>query len=118
MISKELIHQSKKKLLQEQQRLETLLSRIASQDQKTGGLTATFPEYGNKEDENASEVATYEANLAEERDLEQKLTKIKTALERIEDGTYGVCQLGGEEMPLKRLEAVPEAENCVIHDSR
>ena len=118
MISKELIDRNKQKLLQEQQRLETLLSRITSQDQKTGEFTAAFPEFGNKEDENASEVATYEANLAEERDLDQKLRKVKAALERIEAGTYGMCQLGGEEMPVKRLLAVPEAENCVTHDSR
>ncbi len=117
MISKELIDQNKQKLLQEQERLGTLLSRVTSQDKKTGDFTATFPEFGNKEDENASEVAAYEANVAEERDLELKLRKVKAALERIEAGTYGICLVGGEEVPTKRLLAVPEAENCVTHDS-
>ncbi|HLB52450.1 MAG TPA: TraR/DksA family transcriptional regulator [Chlamydiales bacterium] len=37
------------------------------------------------------------------------LRQIDRALEKIEDGTYGICDLTGEEIPLKRLEAVPYA---------
>ena len=34
------------------------------------------------------------------------------ALERIKDGTYGTCVNCGEELQLKRLEAVPWARHC------
>jgi DnaK suppressor protein len=37
------------------------------------------------------------------------LRQIDRALEKIEEGTYGVCDLTGEEIPIKRLEAVPYA---------
>ena len=37
------------------------------------------------------------------------LRQIDRALEKIEEDTYGTCDLTGEEIPLKRLEAVPYA---------
>ncbi len=41
------------------------------------------------------------------------LRQIDRALEKIEDGTYGVCDISGEEIPMKRLEAVPYATMTV-----
>tara|TARA_R110002096_G_scaffold120749_4_gene261575 strand:+ start:13379 stop:13801 length:423 start_codon:yes stop_codon:yes gene_type:complete len=44
------------------------------------------------------------------RDRERKLvSKIDSALRRIEDGTYGWCDATGEPISLKRLEARPTA---------
>jgi DnaK suppressor protein len=44
------------------------------------------------------------------RDRERKLLrKIDSALQRIEDGSYGYCDETGEEIGLKRLEARPVA---------
>jgi len=44
------------------------------------------------------------------RDRERKLLKkIDSALERIEDGSYGYCEETGEEIGLRRLEARPVA---------
>jgi RNA polymerase-binding transcription factor DksA len=37
---------------------------------------------------------------------------IKQALSRIENGTYGICITCGEEIPIKRLQAVPGACRC------
>lgn len=41
------------------------------------------------------------------------LRQIDRALEKIEDQTYGICDLSGEEIPLARLEAVPYATMTV-----
>ena len=41
------------------------------------------------------------------------LRQIDRALEKIEEGTYGVCDISGEEIPLKRLEAIPYAAMTV-----
>ncbi|NGX26849.1 MAG: General stress protein 16O [Chlamydiae bacterium] len=41
------------------------------------------------------------------------LKQIDRALEKIEDGTYGICDLSGDEIPLKRLEAIPYATMTV-----
>lgn len=38
---------------------------------------------------------------------------IRSALERIEDGTYGICENCGRDIGQARLEAIPEAKHCV-----
>jgi len=48
------------------------------------------------------------------RDRERKLiSKIKSALERIEDGTYGICEACGEDISEKRLLARPVTTLCI-----
>jgi RNA polymerase-binding protein DksA len=44
---------------------------------------------------------------------EVTLENIEAALERIEDGTYGLCEECGVKIPKKRLGAVPYASMCV-----
>ena len=41
------------------------------------------------------------------------LRQIEHALDKIKEGTYGICDLSGEEIPLVRLEAVPYAAMTV-----
>ena len=41
------------------------------------------------------------------------MRQIERALEKIEEGTYGICDVSGDEIPLKRLEAVPYANMTV-----
>ncbi len=41
------------------------------------------------------------------------LAHIEQALERIDDGTYGICPDCNEQIPTPRLEAVPTATRCV-----
>ena len=48
------------------------------------------------------------------RDREAKLIgKITSALDRLEDGTFGICEECGEEIPLKRLMARPVTTLCI-----
>ncbi|MBN2313778.1 MAG: TraR/DksA C4-type zinc finger protein [Sedimentisphaerales bacterium] len=41
------------------------------------------------------------------------LVAINEALDRIENGTYGICEGEGEAIPKARLEAIPWARYCV-----
>jgi len=43
----------------------------------------------------------------------QVLRQIERALEKIQDDTYGVCDISGEEIPLARLEVMPYATMTV-----
>jgi DnaK suppressor protein len=53
------------------------------------------------------------------RDRERKLiTKIKDALERIENGTYGICEECEEEISEGRLKARPVTALCIDCKSR
>jgi DnaK suppressor protein len=52
-------------------------------------------------------------NKLSDRDL-LMLKKIDIALEKIDDGSFGVCDECGEPIAKKRLEARPEAATCII----
>jgi len=42
-----------------------------------------------------------------------EISRINATLDRIDRGDYGVCKECGEEIRVKRLEAVPYAEFCI-----
>lgn len=46
------------------------------------------------------------------------LTLVENALQRLGDGTYGLCLQCGEAIALRRLEALPWAERCVRCEAR
>lgn len=49
-------------------------------------------------------------NLHEREEI--RLTLIRNALERLEEGTYGVCEACAGEIPYERLLVFPEATEC------
>ena len=55
----------------------------------------------------------HESEQALIRMLESRLGDIDRALERIEDGSYGVCAGCSNDIPPRRLEALPFATLCV-----
>jgi DnaK suppressor protein len=53
------------------------------------------------------------------RDRERKLIKkIQEAIQRLEDGTYGLCEECGEEIGVPRLQARPVTTLCIACKSR
>ena len=47
-------------------------------------------------------------------DSERKLiSEIDEALKRVDNGTYGICEVGGEPIPKQRLNAIPWARCCI-----
>ncbi|WP_119067764.1 TraR/DksA family transcriptional regulator [Rubrobacter indicoceani] len=44
---------------------------------------------------------------------EERLRDVKRALEKIDEGTYGICEDTGESIPEGRLKAIPEALRTV-----
>ncbi len=95
-------------LNKEKARLEKELGTISA-----GGDSANFPEYGDKEDENANEVAEYAANLTIEESLERSYRDVVKALARLEKGEYGVCRYCGKPIDSRRLLARPTSSACV-----
>ncbi|MBI4090972.1 MAG: TraR/DksA C4-type zinc finger protein [Candidatus Komeilibacteria bacterium] len=74
---------------------------------------AIFPDFGEKEDENAAEVAAYEGNLSMEKNLEVSLFNVNKALKKIDEGKYGVCEKCGNMIEPERLRAFPSATACM-----
>lgn len=48
-------------------------------------------------------------------EAQQNLMYVDNALSRIENGTYGECEVCGEDIEPKRLEAIPYATLCMQH---
>lgn len=102
-------------LLAEKARLEEELSRFAHRNPNaaTTDFDAEFPNLGDKEDENASEVAQYSDNLSLEGELEKALRDVESALKVIDAGKYGICKYCGQEIDERRLQARPTSSSCI-----
>jgi len=100
--SPELIQEMNLQLKAEKDRLEQELRAIGSK----------FPEYGRNEEDNATEIADYQATSATESTLEERLRNVTEALNRIKRGTYGITE-DGQTIPEKRLRANPAATTII-----
>jgi RNA polymerase-binding transcription factor DksA len=58
-------------------------------------------------------VYTWERNLARREQAKDKLEKLEAALQRIEEGKYGVCEACDQAIEPERLAALPTATLCV-----
>ena len=60
---------------------------------------------------------TYDRELEEGLDegVRQTLRQIDDALKRIDEGTYGVCEIDNKPIPEERLRAIPWTTRCIEH---
>lgn len=104
----------KEKLLEQQKQLEERLSWFAKQDgSNPENYRSRFPDYGDKEDENAAEVAAYSDRISLEHTVESDLRDVHRAIQSIEKGTYGICQYCKNPIEEKRLLVRPTSGSCV-----
>jgi len=90
-------------------RLEDLLNQA---DDTVSGMTAQKENFPDPTDR-----ASLESDrnfMLRIRDRENKLIKkIKKALDRIENSKFGICEVCGEDITLKRLKARPVTTQCI-----
>jgi len=79
------------------------------------GLEETSPLSTQGDDRNSAEL---EPDLALEANREQMLEATENALTRIEDGSYGLCEACGCEIPAARLDVLPFALRCVACEEK
>lgn len=60
-----------------------------------------------------SDEIEYETQLLLSVGQRELLREIDAALQRIEDGTYGICEKTGKPIAKARLEAIPTARLCI-----
>jgi len=113
-MDKKVIAQIKKNLLASKKQLtEDLKSFTTKDEHEKDEHRTSFPNYGDKSDENVQEIDDYTTNLAKEKVLESTLRDIDNALARIEKGNYGICKYCKQEIGEKRLMARPVANTCI-----
>ncbi len=119
MNKKDLEH-FKKKLLAEQAELENELSEVGRQDKSNpGGWDATSGsiEVDSADDnEVADKLEELEENSGVVNKLETQLSDVKRALEKIDQGKYGLCENCGQPIEIERLEANPSARTSIKHN--
>ena len=84
--------------------LETRLAGVTKDITKT--LSSDFAEQATeRENDDVLEEIAKESKVS--------IAKVKSALQRLEDDTYGYCVSCGNEIQEGRLQAIPEATHCV-----
>ena len=78
---------------------------------KTNALEQTIDRAG--EDEDGSDSFMRLQNLGQVGEQNKTLQKIDEALHRIEDGTYGICEICGQLIRKPRLRHLPFAHTCM-----
>jgi RNA polymerase-binding transcription factor DksA len=98
--------------------LETELGTVGRKnpDQKGDWEATEAEDIDPAEDaEVANSIEIYENNKGILNQLETRLNEVKSALKKIEDGTFGKCEVCGEAIEEDRLEANPSAKTCKAH---
>lgn len=104
--------------------LETLLDEIITELEtiavyrtETDDWVAKPESSGGEADDNvaADLVEDWNERRATLSDLETRYQNIKRALKKIEDGTFGICEVSGAPIEADRLEANPAARTCKAH---
>jgi RNA polymerase-binding protein DksA len=106
-------------LLKERERVQSAITHL--HDDHSGRLDDEVEEIAGNSDNHLGDLATATLNREIDYTLsensEQVLGEIDAALKRIEDGTYGTCDVCGKEIGQERLEIHPWASLC-IDDAR
>lgn len=113
-MKKDKLEKIKKNLLERKTIIEKELANFTIKDENIkDNYRSKFPNFGDKEDENAKEIADYTDNLSVEHSLEKTLRDINKALDRIKKNKYGKCNYCGKDIPEGRLLARPSSSACV-----
>lgn len=65
--------------------------------------------------ERADRIEDFVERSAVEAELEAELSLVRNAKQKIINGTYGICEIGGEPIEEDRLDANPSATTCKKH---
>lgn len=69
--------------------------------------------YDNHPAELASELYDIEQQMAFKKLHEHEIGEIERSLQKLEKGTYGICESCNKEIDSKRLELLPQAKLCI-----
>jgi len=72
-------------------------------------------EFGADRNDNADIIEDMEEDAAAANELTGRLAVVERALQKMDEGSYGICEVSGEDIELDRLNANPAAPTCKIH---
>lgn len=101
----------------EKDSLEEELASHGRQQSDTGDWQGTSESVGSEADPSdvADNIEQLASNVPLVEELEKRHKDVEDAIEKLEEGTFGMCEAGGEPIPADRLEANPAARTCIAH---
>lgn len=99
------LEQERKQLTEELEQLNAS-NRSITMDRREGSP------FGKREEE-ANGAADLEKRVAFETHKRDTLAQVEQALQKLDNGTYGLCDNCGQPIDPARLEALPQATRCV-----
>ncbi len=112
MLNQQELEQYKVQLLEERRKILNNIEKLVKESNELG--KDGTPDIGDE----ASELSSRQLLLSLNEADRAKLLEIDRALERIEEGTYGICEECGEPISPQRLKVKPTAIYCVECKSR
>jgi RNA polymerase-binding transcription factor len=97
-------------LAERQAELEAQLAELTKPPGELGTIS-----FGKRIGEGTSMAVDRLAAVSTQEHLLAMLDEVRRARQRVEEGTYGTCEVCGEPIPEGRLEARPWATRCVAH---
>jgi DnaK suppressor protein len=94
----------------EEEKLERRLGRFVETPERGANLS-----FGKRIGDGTVEAIDRLNTIGVGTALESKLARVKRALARIDEGTYGVCEVCGADIDPRRLRAAPQSTTCVEH---
>jgi RNA polymerase-binding transcription factor DksA len=111
--------QIRQTLQNEEQRLNNMRDDLRAGDDldepETGSSGGEINAYDNHPADAGSETVQREVNISLLEQIEAELTDVESALQKLNDGNYGICEVGGETIEPERLEALPATRYCSKH---
>ena len=116
VLNQEFIESQRKRLIDLKDELSKLRAELDEDERELEGGGDDFTETDSGD--MSQSIFDREMDASLEEGIVRRLGDVERALQKIEEGTYGVCDDTGEEIPKGRLEAVPEAIRTVEAQQR
>ena len=102
----------RKRLEEEKERLTKELSRLR-EIRMSPEQGNEIRGYGEERSEDATKTIELEKRIALEENLRSSLSEVEHALDKFDNGTYGLCDECGQPIDPARLEVLPQANLCI-----
>jgi len=105
-------------IVSEKERLEGLVREREAEGVGTQSETDQISELSSL-DQHQGDIGTEtferEKDFSLLEQLEAEIGDLDAALRKIDDGTYGTCEVCGKQIEAERLEAMPGTRTCIEH---